>query len=253
MKIKEITDVIERFAPLVLQEEYDNAGLIVGHPNDEVHRALVAVDVTESVLDEAEQQGCDLVITHHPLIFHPLKRLNSADYVQRCVERAVRRNIALYACHTNLDKQGLSEYLAREIGLENREVLQPGSGYGVVGELHAPTDPGEFLRKTMRRLGIRVIRHSDLNRKTIRRVALCTGSGGFLIEEARRAGADLYLTADLRYNDFMAPDALIVADIGHFESEYCAIDLLCDVISKNLPTFVACKSVNSRNPVNYII
>ena len=101
MKIKEISEVIERFAPLSLQESYDNAGLIVGRPDDEVHRALLAVDVTEEVLDEAEREGCDLVITHHPIVFHALKRFNSADPVQRCVERAIRRGIALYACHQN--------------------------------------------------------------------------------------------------------------------------------------------------------
>ena len=103
MKIKEITDAIERFAPLALQEGYDNAGLVVGDPEREVGRALLAVDVTEEVLAEAEREGCDLVVTHHPIVFHPLKRLNEADYVQRCVARAVRRDIALYACHTNLD------------------------------------------------------------------------------------------------------------------------------------------------------
>ena len=95
MKIKDITDVIERFAPLSYQESYDNAGLIVGRPDDEVQRALLAVDVTDEVLDEAEREGCDLVITHHPIIFHALKRFNSADAVQRCVERAIRRGIAL--------------------------------------------------------------------------------------------------------------------------------------------------------------
>ena len=103
MKIKEITDVIERFAPLALQESYDNAGLIVGRPDDEVHAALLAVDVTEEVLDEAEREGCDLIVAHHPIVFHPLKRFNSSTGVERCVERAIRRGIALYACHTNLD------------------------------------------------------------------------------------------------------------------------------------------------------
>ena len=103
MIIKQITDVIEHFAPLEWQESYDNAGLIVGRPDDEVHKALLAVDVTEEVLDEAEAEGCDLVITHHPIVFRALKRFNSADPVERCVERAIRSRIALYACHTNLD------------------------------------------------------------------------------------------------------------------------------------------------------
>ena len=86
-----------------LQAEYDNSGLVVGRMDDEVHAALLAVDVTEEVIDEAIAEGCDIIITHHPIIFSPLKRLNSATYVERCVERAIRHNIALYACHTNLD------------------------------------------------------------------------------------------------------------------------------------------------------
>ena len=127
MKIRDIAEVIERYAPLRLQESYDNAGLIVGRPEDEVHQALLAVDVTEEVLDEAEQTGCDLIVTHHPIVFHALKRFNSATYVERCVERAIRRGIALYACHTNLDSApgGMSWRLAEMLGVEELRVLQP--------------------------------------------------------------------------------------------------------------------------------
>ena len=107
MKIKDVTSVIETFAPLRWQESYDNAGLVVGREDDEVHAALLAVDVTEEVLDEAERLGCDLVITHHPIVFHPLKRFNSADAVQRCVERAIRRGIALYHNLFCLNLEGL--------------------------------------------------------------------------------------------------------------------------------------------------
>ena len=261
MKIKEITDAIERFAPLALQEGYDNAGLVVGDPEREVSRALLAVDVTEEVLAEAEREGCDLVVTHHPIVFHPLKRLNEADYVQRCVARAVRRDIALYACHTNLDSApgGMSWRLAEMLGVGNLRVLQPsetgdGAGFGVVGELPEAIDTVEFMRIIQRRLEVSVIRYSDIATSGVRRVAVCTGAGASLIGEARRAGADIYITADMKYNDFMAPDkALTVADIGHFESEYCAIQLIFDILSKNLCTFAVRKSERSRNPVNYLV
>ncbi len=127
MRIQDIADTIERFAPLSLQESYDNSGLIVGRYEQEVHHALLAVDVTEEVLDEAERYGCDIVITHHPIIFHAMKRFNSATYVERCVERAIRSGIALYACHTNLDSasHGMSRHLAEQIGLSGISVLQP--------------------------------------------------------------------------------------------------------------------------------
>lgn len=261
MKIKDITDVIERFAPLAYQESYDNAGLIVGRPDDEVRQALLAVDVTDEVLDEAEREGCDLVITHHPIVFHPLKRFNSADMVQRCVERAIRRGIALYACHTNLDSapEGMSWRLAALLGIGELSVLQPSegdprAGFGVVGELPEPLPTVEFLRRMQQRLGVKAVRHSDLVSEQVRRIALCTGAGASLMADARRAGADLYVTADLKYNDFMFPDGeFVVADIGHFESEYCAIELLFEVLSKNLITFAVRKSGCSRNPVNYFV
>lgn len=260
MLIREITDLIERFAPLAWQASYDNAGLIVGRPDDPVRGVLLAVDVTEEVLDEAEAVGCDLVITHHPIVFHPLKRFNSADAVQRCVERAIRRGIALYACHTNLDSapEGMSWHVARRLGVERLAVLQPveaGSdvGFGVVGDLPHPLPVGEFMERIRREFSVRVIRHSDLASDTVRRVAVCTGAGASMIGDARRAGADFYLTADLKYNDFMTPDkALTVADIGHFESEYCAIEILFDILSKNLRTFAVRRSERSRNPVNYL-
>lgn len=261
MKIKEITDAIERFAPLALQESYDNAGLVVGDPEREVHRALLAVDVTEEVLAEAEREGCDLVVTHHPIIFHPLKRLNDADYVQRCVVRAIRSGIALYACHTNLDSVpgGMSWRLAADLGIGGLEVLEPspdkgeGVGFGVTGELPEAVPTLEFLREAGRRLRIGALRHSAIVQERVRRVAVCTGAGGSLIGEAQRAGAELYLTADLKYNDFMTPSGrLTVADIGHFESEYCAIEILFEIFSKNLRTFAVRKSECSCNPVNYL-
>lgn len=260
MKIKEITDIIEAFAPLALQESYDNSGLIVGRPSDEVERVLLAVDVTDEVMDEAEAEGCDMIITHHPIIFHALKRFNSANVVERCVERAIRKGIALYACHTNLDStpEGMSWRLASMLGVENLEVLQPAvegeqSGFGVVGNLPSPMATEAFLREVMRATGADVIRHSDIATAEVSRVAVCTGSGAFLIGEARKAGAEVYVTADLKYNDFMTPDgALTVADIGHFESEYCAIDILFDILSKKILTFAVRKSRRSRNPINYL-
>ena len=260
MKIREIAAAIEAFAPLAWQESYDNAGLIVGRMEDEGHRVLLAVDVTDEVLDEAEREGCDLVITHHPIIFHPLKRFNSATPVERCVERAIRRGIALYACHTNLDSapEGMSWRLAAELGIEQRELLEPsekgeGVGFGVVGNLPEPMATIDFLRQVKERLHLGVVRHRAPATEQVQRVALCTGAGASLIGQARRAGADLYLTADLKYNDFMTPDgALTVADIGHFESEYCAIDILFDILSKKISTFALLKSAEARTPIHYL-
>ena len=259
MKVREVTSVIEAFAPLSLQESYDNSGLIVGRYDDEVSKILLAVDVTEEVIDEAVEQGCDMIITHHPIIFQPVKRFNSASPAERCVEQAIRRGIVLYAAHTNLDStpQGMSWRVAQILGLKDVEVMQAtspdGAGFGVVGELNGATPSLDFMRQVMEKFGVKALRHSDIVKPEVKRVAICTGSGGSLIDVARASGADIYLTADLKYNDFMRHEnSIILADMGHFESEYCAIELLFDILSKNFCIFAARKSVRSRNPVNYL-
>lgn len=263
MKIRDVVAVIEQFAPLSLQESYDNSGLIVGRLDDEVHAALLAVDVTEEVLDEAEREGCDLVITHHPIIFHPLKRFNSGSYVERCVERAIRRGIALYACHTNLDStpNGMSWQVGAMMGLEDMRVLQPrvgneAAGFGVVGVLPRAEGAMSLLARIKGIFNVDSVRYSDIPSEDfmISRIAVCTGAGGSLIDDALSAGAELYVTADLRYNDFMrGENRMILADIGHFESEFCVIRILYDVLSKNLCTFAVRKSVCSRNPIHYLV
>ena len=262
MKIRDVVSAIEEFAPLRLQDSYDNSGLIVGRYDDEVHGVLLAVDVTEEVIAEAQREGCDLIITHHPIIFTPLKRLNSSTYVERCVEQAIRYGIALYACHTNLDStfEGMSWRVGSMIGLENMSVLEPrpnepNVGYGIVGELAAGVEPTQFMRHVGELFGVGAIRHSDIpcEEFCIRRVAVCTGSGRSLIHEALRSGADAYITADLRYNDFMmGENSMILVDIGHFESEFCAINIINDVLSKKMCNFAVRKSESSRNPVHYL-
>lgn len=181
--------------------------------------------------------------------------------IERAVRRAVREGIAVYACHTNLDSapQGMSYALGRQLGLQEMELLTPsgaaaGAGFGVVGrpECEMPTEA--FLRMVRERLGTGAIRHSALVRETVRRVALCTGAGASMMADARRSGADLYISADFRYNDFLdADNDLVIADVGHFESEYCAIGLICEIIRKKITNFALHRSERSVNPVNYLV
>ena len=260
MKISDITNKIEAFAPLALQESYDNAGLIVGRYNDEIQGGvLLAVDVTDEVIDEAIEKGCGLIITHHPIIFHPLKRLNSASVVERCVEMAIRHNIALYACHTNLDSapNGMSWRVGEMLGLQDMQVLQPtieGAGFGVVGTLAEPMAEGDFLKQVKQTFSVEALRHSALLGHEVKRVAICTGAGASLMREAKVSGCDVYLTADLKYNDFYTPDSrVVVVDMGHFESEFCAIAILFDILSKIFINFALHKSAQSQNPVHYFV
>ncbi|MFI3286173.1 MAG: Nif3-like dinuclear metal center hexameric protein [Rikenellaceae bacterium] len=259
IRIKEVTELIEAFAPLSYQASYDNAGLIVGRDEESVRGILLAVDVTQEVIEEAKRVGANLIITHHPIIFHPLKRLNSASYVERCVEEAIRSGIALYACHTNLDStpNGMSWRLAAQLGVTNLEVLESTSnladvGYGVVGELSEPMAFDTYIDHVAAILNLESIRHSQPIGRPIKRVAICTGAGGSLISRVRQSKADLYITSDLKYNDFMEPNSqFVIADIGHFESEYCAIDILYDIISKKMFNFAVRKSETSCNPIIY--
>ena len=258
--IRDIVTPIEEFAPLSLQESYDNAGLIVGRLDDELRGGvLLAVDVTEAVIEEAIEKGCGLIITHHPIIFHPLKRLNSASVVERCVEMAIRNNVALYACHTNLDSapNGMSWRVGEMLGLSDMEVLQPtvdGAGFGVVGVLREGVSEELFLQRVKEVFGVKALRHSALLGREVKRVAICTGAGASLMPEAKASGCDIYLTADLKYNDFYTPDShFVVVDMGHFESEFCAIAILFDVLSKIFINFALYKSAQSQNPVYYFV
>ena len=260
MIIKDLISIIEEFAPLSAQESYDNSGLIVGDKNKSIDSALLCVDITEDVLDEAINLGCGVIISHHPIIFTPIKTLTNKTYIERVVVKAIKHDIALYACHTNLDSVhgGMSWKLAQELSLNNCKLLEGDTttmrGFGVIGELDIEVDVLDFLQTTKLKLGIGAIRYSDLCHKQIKRVALCTGSGGSLIESAIKSGADLYLSSDFKYNNYLdVKSRIIIADIGHFESEYCVIDILFDIIRKKISTFVVHKSKETRNPINYLV
>ncbi len=262
MKIREITDVIEAEAALSWQAEYDNAGLIVGNREAETDSALLCVDITEAVLDEAIELGTGLVVSHHPIIFHAVKRLTGQTYIQRVVEKALRHGVALYAAHTNLDSapRGISHRLGEMFGLKEISLLEPTRpqepeiGFGIVGELPSPMALEKFLERVKGALGNKALRYSEPHKRVVRRVAICSGAGGSLIECARSAGADVYIAADFKYNDFLDADReLVIVDAGHFETEYCAIDILFEIIRKKIPNFALYKSKCSRNPINYLV
>ncbi len=257
--VGDVAHCIESFAPLRLQASYDNSGLIVGHDDMMVSGILLAVDLTEAVMAEALEIGANMIVTHHPIIFSALKRFNSATYIERCVEQAIRNDIAIYAAHTNLDsaEDGMSWRVGEKLGLGSMQTLQPQNegesvGFGIVGELEAEMGVEEFLDMVAERLSVEVMRHSDIVRSKVRRVAICTGSGGGLLGDVVRADCDIYITADLRYNDFLdSQKRVTMVDIGHFESEYCVIEILNDLLSKKMINFAVRASRLCANPVHY--
>ena len=363
MTIGEIINMLETVAPPSLQESWDNSGLLTGRMSSNCKGVLISLDVTDAVLQEALQRGCNLVVAHHPMIFRGLKRIDEDEPTGRLTAFAIRHDLAVYAMHTNLDNviNGVNGVLADRFGLTDRRILQPmpgqlmkltcmipeghlesvsravfaagagrigayegcgfatdgqgtftpldgadpfigatgrpetvrehrwevvfpawlqrrvtaamraahpyeevafdilrlendlpGVGSGIIGILPEPMTEEAFLDHARSVAGLPVLRHSAPTGRKVHKVALCGGAGAFLIKRAVGAGADAYLTGDLKYHDFFEPDGrLLLADIGHYESEHSAVDLLYNVLTKKNHTFAVLKSESGTNPVNY--
>jgi dinuclear metal center YbgI/SA1388 family protein len=262
MTVKDILNCITEVAPLHWQESYDNAGLQVGDLNAETRKALIALDVTEELVDEAVVKNCDLIISHHPLIFHGLKHLTPQTYIERVVMKAIKHDIAIISMHTNLDNsfQGVSRVLAEKLGLKNLHILQPLTtesdlcGAGMIGEFEIAMEEIDFLSLVADTIGASCLRHSALTGRKIQKVALCGGSGVPFMADAMRCGADAYLTADIKYHDFFVPEGnILLVDGGHFETEQFTKELLCKLIRKKFPTFAAEIAETKTNSVHYFV
>ena len=261
MKIKEIVDALERFAPLPLQDGFDNAGMQVGLTDADCAGALLCLDVTEEVLDEAISLGCNLVVSHHPLIFKGIKSLTGDNYVERCVMKAVKHDITIFSAHTNLDNavNGVNFKMAEKIGLTHVEVLDPradgwlNAGTGVVGELPEPEAEETFLRRIKQTFEVGCVKHTALTGRQIRRVALCGGAGAFLMPEAIKKGADAFITGEIKYHDYFGrAEEILLAEIGHYESEQYTKEIFKKIICEQFPEVrVMMTSVNT-NPIKYL-
>jgi dinuclear metal center YbgI/SA1388 family protein len=363
MKIKEITNYLESVAPLHYQESYDNAGLLVGDANREIDAALITLDCTEEVVEEAIENNCNLIIAHHPIIFSGLKKITGQNYVERTIIKAIKNDIAIYAIHSNLDniKTGVSAKIAEILGVENCKILSPKKdllrqlavycpvsdtekvkealfqagagdignydecsfsakgegtfranegcdphignigerhtekeekievifpkykentiisalkqahpyeqvayqiyildniyenvGAGIVGELAQKVDTNRFLEMLKTKMQTDCIRHTKLVKNQIKRVAICGGSGSFLLSNAICEKADIFITADFKYHEFFdGENDIIIADIGHFESEQFTKDLIYDLLSKKFSKFAVRLSKVNTNPINY--
>ena len=258
MRVGDITAVLEAFAPLRIQESWDNSGLLIGSADDPVHGVLVGFDCTPELIREAVEKGCDLVVTHHPLIFKGLRRINGQDPVGAAVMEAVKAGVAVYATHTTADKvlEGVSGAMARRLGLEDIRILEgedEGVGLGCIGTLPSPLTGEQALAWVKERFGLRLIRCSRPLPTPIRRVAVMGGSGASEISAALSAGAQLFISGDISYHHFFTPEGFMIMDIGHFESEVEIVDILLAQIRKNFPNFASCKSamLDRSNPVHY--
>ena len=260
IKVKDIAKAIEDFAPKNLQESYDNSGLQVGDPEMAVNGVLLCLDVTEEILAEARRRQCNMIVSHHPLLFAGLKQIVGQTPTERIVAEALLHNIAIYSAHTNLDstRDGVSYEIAHSLHISNLHPLRPSApeadtGLGIIGEI-SPTPKLEFLRKVKETLKIEHLRYSAQSPQiVVRKVAVCGGSGASMIREAMSAGADALLTGDLKYHDYTSYGyAILLADIGHYERELCTKKLFSRIIREAWPECVIYFAESESNPIAYV-
>lgn len=260
MKIKEIVNALERFAPLPLQDSFDNAGLQIGLTEMEATGALLCLDVTESVIDEAIALGFNLIISHHPLLFKGLKCIAGQTYVERCVLKAIKNDIVIYSAHTNLDNtpEGVNLKIAEKIGLHNIQTLVPkegenAGGIGIIGMLEEPESESDFLKQLKKTFEAACLRHNKLTGRLIQKVALCGGSGSFLIPVAVQQEADVFITGEIKYHEFFGHEKdILLAELGHYESEQYTKELIFSILEKDFPSLdIEITKINT-NPIKYL-
>lgn len=265
MTVNDIARAIEAIAPLPLQEDYDNAGIQCGDPRQEVSCILVALDVTEETVAEAQETGAGLIVSHHPIIFRPLRKITPHDYVSRTVMAAIRAGISLYAAHTNLDNAdgGVNYRMAEELGLHNLSPLEtlPANrvaglspekaqrcGSGLIGELQEALSESDFINLVKKRFRCPMVKHNETGRM-IQRVALCGGAGGSFIAAALRRQADVFLTGEVGYHPFFGHPDLLIVEAGHYETEQFTCNLLREIILKAFPKADVFITKQPANPV----
>lgn len=265
MKINKVVDALEQYAPLPLQEGYDNAGLQVGLTETvEVSGALLCLDVTEQVVEEAIEKGCNLIVSHHPLIFRKLARISDENYVQRTVRKAIKNDIAIVSMHTNMDAAtgGVNFKIAEKLGLKNlsffageKEVDGVKGGEGVIGEV-SETDgwaADDLVLLLRDKFAVESVQCNQLLRRPIRRVALCGGAGSFLLDAAIQAGADAFVTGEMHYHEYFGHEQEIqICVIGHYQSEQFTSEIFKSIIEEKCPGVKCFISEINTNPIIYL-
>ena len=253
MILQDIINIIESVAPLSYQESWDNSGLQVGDRNAEVNAALLTVDVTESVVDEAITLGCDLIVSHHPLLFRGLKQITGSTPQERCVLKAIQHHIVIYSAHTSMDNwlYGVSGRIAKKLGIQNYRILvenKENVGLGVIGQLPKPMSIVDFVSHIAKVFGIEEgLRYVVGKQDIVQNIAICGGAGADIVNEAITQGADIYISAS--YHELQAVFGQItVVDIDHWVSEHFIREIFEEILSPYIHTRVA---KMDKSPVQY--
>ena len=252
---------LERFAPLPLQESWDNAGLQVGLTETEVSGALLCLDVNERIVEEAVSKGCNLIVSHHPLLFRGLKTISDLTDVQRTVMKVIENRLCVLSMHTNMDnaKGGVNFRIAQKLGLQDvqffasKTVEGIEAGSGVTGELTEPMAADDFVLKVKKAFGVECAMCNELLRRPVRKVAICGGAGDFLLDEALKAGADAFITGEMHYHQYFGYEQQIqICVIGHYQSEQFTAEIFEEIIREACPGVKTCMAETNTNPILYL-
>lgn len=256
--IQDIVDALEHFAPLPLQESYDNAGLLLGLTKEqEATGALLCLDITEEVIDEAIALGYNVIISHHPIIFNGIKKFKN-DLVSRCLKKAIKHDIAIYSAHTNLDNayEGVNYEISNRMGLIDVKTLIPQNqldnslhGGGAVGHFVKPMQRNDFLQLLKKVFKVDAIRYSDGGPNEIQTVAICGGAGSFMSDVAEDMHADAFVTGEIKYHDFFGYEDIMLVALGHYESEQYTADLFQKILKEKLPVLKTNITLTNTNPI----
>ncbi|MCM1005800.1 MAG: Nif3-like dinuclear metal center hexameric protein [Prevotella sp.] len=257
MTVAEIAAAIEEFAPRRLQESYDNAGLQVGDPQQTVSGVILCLDVTTDILNEAVKRRCNMIVSHHPVLFGGMKHITPEDERGQIIISAISHGVAIYAAHTNLDRtwEGVSYEIARSLQLTDMTVLcpdakDPTKGLGIIGNV-SPKPALSFLRQIKEAFNVECLRYSrTMPKLTIRKVAVCGGAGASLIHDAVERGADIMVTGDVKYHDFTTfAGRILIADIGHYESEICTKKIFARILRDKFPELTTYLAESEVSPI----
>lgn len=263
-RFQDIINFADSLAPQNIAYDWDNSGLQIGNPNQEITEILISLDVNESVINEAIDKKCQLIISHHPMIFESFKKIDKKDYQGSLIYKVIRNNLNIFSMHTNLDlaNDGINDYLAFLFELENVQILKAIEingdskiGLGRIGTLKQFIKLNDFLRIVKKLLKIPYIKYvGDLN-SFLSTVAICSGSGAGLISDAAKKGADLLLTSDIKYHQAQLAEELgiILIEAGHYQTEVIVKSLLNDYFSSKLKGVNIYKSVINTDPWKYIV
>ena len=259
MKIKEVLCALEKFAPLPLQESWDNVQ--IGLTETEVSGALLCLDVNERIIDEAVRKGCNLIVSHHPLLFRGLKTISDLTDVQRTVRKAIQQDICVVSMHTNMDnaKGGVNFRIAQKLGLQevvffaSKTVDGIEAGSGVIGTLPEAMASDDFVILVKKAFEVECARCNQLLQRPVRKVAICGGAGDFLLDDAVKAGADAFITGEMHYHQYFGYEQQIqICVIGHYESEQFTTEVFQEIIREHCPEVKTVIAETNTNPILYL-